>query len=390
MNFFVADLQTGFGPFIAVDLAWHGWSQGAIGTILTMNTIVALFSQAPAGVLVDWLHRKRLIVTISLLLTAAGGLIFAFWPSFWPVVLAQVLHGSTGAAISVAIAAISLGIVGTRRFNTRVGRNQLYNSLGTALTAATMGVLGQFLSPGAPFIASALLCIPAMIALTFINAADIDYRRARGSVGRRSPRSAPGRHVLRSRRLRTFAIAMFLFQFANASLLPLAGERLSADAKAQSEVITAMLVIVPQVVTALIATWVGRKAAEWGRKPLLLAAFVAMIPNAVLFAIAFAPWFLVPVQVLGGLTAAVIGIIAPLVVSDLTSGTGRFNASLGAVNTVSLIGASLSTLVTGFLVESAGFFTGFAILAVVALLGAGLIWSAMPETAHEAVRAKEA
>ncbi len=152
-----------------------------------------------------------------------------------------------------------------------------------------------------------------------------------------------------------------------------------------SELVTAALVIVPQVVTALIAAWIARRADDWGRKPLLLLGFAALPARAVLFTFAPNPWYLLPIQALGGLTAAVIGILAPLVIADVTRGTGRYNIAQGAVGIASGIGASLSTTASGYLVQMLGYTIGLYGLAAVGLAGMGLLWWQMPETRHEAL-----
>ena len=384
LNFFIADVETAFGPFVSVYLAQHGWTQGTIGTVITVNSAVALATQTPAGALVDWMRRKRLVIAACLVLIAAGSLLIGFFPMYLPVVAGEFMHGVTGGAVRTAVAAIGLGLVGHRAYHTRVGRNHRYDSLGNAATAAGMGAIGHFVSPGAPFLAAAGLCVPAFLALWLINGDEIDYARARAATGRKAPGADPWHHLLRNRRLMVFALCLFLFQFANASMLLLAGERLAANYQYESEIVVAALVVVPQLTTALIAAWIARKADEWGRKWLLAAAFAALLARAILFAVAFGPWFLVGVQVLGGLTAAVIGILAPLIVADCTKGSGRYNFALGGVSTISGVGATLSTTVIGFLAQSLGFTVGFLTLAAVTAAGLALVWWKMPETVHEA------
>jgi MFS family permease len=158
LNFFIADVETAFGPFISVYLAQHGWTQGAIGTVLTVNTAVALATQTPAGALVDWMRRKRLVIAACLVLIAAGSLLIGLFPAYLPVMAGEFMHGVTGGAVRTAVAAIGLGLVGHRAYHTRVGRNQRYDSFGNAVTAAGMGAIGAFVSPGAPFLAAAGLC----------------------------------------------------------------------------------------------------------------------------------------------------------------------------------------------------------------------------------------
>lgn len=384
LNFFVADVETAFGPFVAVYLATYGWTQGTIGSVLTIGTAVALATQIPAGALVDWIHVKRVVIAACLLLIIGGALLIGLFPRYVPVTAGEFMHGITGGAVRTAMAAIGLGLVGHRAYHTRVGRNHRYDSFGNAVTAAAMGALGYLVSPGAPFFAGAGLCVPAFFALGMIRGEEVDYARARAAEGRREPKAACWREIAGNQSLLIFAACLFLFQFANASMLPLASERLAAADKSESEIITAALVVVPQTVTALIALFVARKADEWGRKYLLLLGFAALLVRAALFAFAFNPWYLVGVQVLGGLTAAVIGILTPLIVADVTARSGRYNFALGAVSMISSIGAMVSFTAIGFLAQALGFATGFVSLAVVAGLGLGLAWWRMPETVHVA------
>lgn len=395
LNFCIADVQTAFGPFVAVYLARHGWSQGTIGSILTVNTAVALASQTPSGALVDWIHSKRAVVAVCLLLIAFGAVLIARDPRYLPVLAAEVMHGGTAGSVRTAVAAIGLGLVGHRAYHTRVGRNHRYDSFGNAATAAGMGALGNFVSPAAPFYAGAGLCIPAFLALWLINGREVDYARARGAAGRpggdKRGRGAPHARwhtLLRNRVLLALALCIFLFQFANASLMPLASERLAANFKTESEIVVAALVVVPQTVTALIAAWVARKADEWGRKWLLAAAFVALLALTVLFALAIGPWFLVGASVLGGATAAVIGILVPLIVADATKGTGRYNFSLGAVGMIGALGATISYSAVGFLAQLTSFTVGFLALVVVAALGLAAVILTVPETVHAAREAE--
>ncbi|MBV9750784.1 MAG: MFS transporter [Acetobacteraceae bacterium] len=387
LNFFVADVQTSFGPFVALYLTAQGWSQGRIGLALTVGTLVGIASQAPGGALVDEVRAKRVLLGASLILIAVGALIFAFFPSFLFVMVAEVVHGSTGGVTKPALAAIGLGLVGHRALSRRLGRNHRYDSFGNALTAGLMGVLGHFVSKRATFLAAAALCAPALFALSRINGDEIDYARARQAApgSDKEPKKARFRDLLKNRRLLIFAGCLALFQFANASVMPLTSERLAAKAQSESELVTAALVIVPQVVTALIAAWIARRADDWGRKPLLLLGFAALPARAVLFTFAPNPWYLLPIQSLGGLTAAVIGILTPLVIADVTRGTGRYNIAQGTVGIASGIGASLSTVISGYVVQMLGYTIGLYGLGAVGLAGMGLLWWQMPETRHEAL-----
>src|SRR5262249_17732959 len=126
--------------------------------------------------------------------------------------------------------------------------------------------------------------------------------------------------------------------------------------------------------------WVGRQSALWGRRPLLAAAFVALAVRSLLFAVVTSPYAIVAAQLLDGVSAAILGVMLPLVVADVTRGSGRFNLALGVVGSAMGIGASLSTTVAGYMVDHLGRSITFAALAAVGALGAAVICALMPET----------
>jgi MFS family permease len=140
------------------------------------------------------------------------------------------------------------------------------------------------------------------------------------------------------------------------------------------------LIVVPQVVVALLAPWVGRRAESWGRRPLLLMGFGALPLRAMSFAVISDPGILVFIQVLDGITGAAVGVLTPLVIADITKGTGRYNLAQGIVGTCSGIGAALSTTASGMVAQSFGNAAGFSAVAVVALAAVVVLWAFMPET----------
>ena len=379
LTFFVADVQTAFGPFIAVYLTTNGWGQAAIGSLLTVNNVVGLVTTVPAGALVDRTRRKRTLIAVCLGLVAGGSLLIASFPAFWPVLGAEVMHGLSSSTLNTAQVAVGLGLVGHRAFHTRIGRSQRFNAFGTALTAAAMGLLGTLVSPGAPFLATVVLCVQALVSLAAIRSADIDYERARSSDGRQEANPARWSELLHNRRLATLSGCFFLFQFADASMLPLASERLAIGQSARSEIVTAALIVVPQLIAALVAGLVARRADERGRKHLLVVGFAILPLRAGLFALTSNATYLIAVQSLGGLTTPVIGIMVPLVVGDVVRRSGRYNVAL---STVSMVG----TTVVGFFAQRFGFVLAFASLATAGLIGLGLLIALLPETDYEAKR----
>jgi MFS family permease len=171
-----------------------------------------------------------------------------------------------------------------------------------------------------------------------------------------------------------------LFQMANASMLPLAGEALAYGKEAYSSLIVSALIMVPQVIVAIMAPWAGHRANTWGRRPLLLIGFAALPIRALVFACTANPMILIAAQVLDGVSATMVGVLTALIVADLTMGTGRFNLAQGFIGTMVGIGASLSTTLSGLAAGSLGRAAGFLGIAAVALAAVLLAWLLMPET----------
>jgi hypothetical protein len=297
------------------------------------------------------------------------------------VFFAEILHGLTAGIVTPAIAAISLGLVGRRAMSLRTGRNYRFDAAGNALTAGLMGLAGQYFAKSAIFLGSAALCIPALIALSQIRADEIDYARAR-NAGRGEQAKSYYRifDLGKNRKLYIFAVCVFLFQFADASLLPVVGQNLAQSKTEYASLLMAGLIVVPQIVVALLSPWVGYYSEKWGRKPLLLLGFGLEIIRTLLFAFSANVSILLTAQLLGGISAAAVTVLTILVITDLTTGTGRFNLVRGSVGTLIAIAASISTTATGLIFQGLGHWEGFLILAAASAIATALLWAAMPET----------
>ena len=381
LNFFLADVQTGVGPFLAIYLAGFKWDQQQVGTALTVGGIAGILSQAPAGALVDRLRSKRALIAGAVVCLALGALIIAFFPRFWPVLVAQILIGGTSSLFIPAIAAISLGLVGHQSFDRRQGRNQTFNSAGNVMAAVSMGLIGYFISnQGISFFVVAL-SIPTLLSLGFIRPEEIDYDVARGAKGGPDDgKSSHLRELLKDRRLLVFLLCAVMFHFANAAMLPLLGEMLAKGQGRSSMMFMSACVITTQVVVVLMATWVGRTAGTWGRKPLLLIAFGVMPIRGLLYTLTHDTVALVAIQILDGIGAAIFGIVSILVIADLTRGTGRFNLTQGAIGAAVGTGASLSQVAAGSMAHHFGNNAGFLFLAAIAAAAFIVLFFFMPET----------
>src|SRR5262245_16488504 len=383
VNLFLAGILAGFGPYLTAYLADQKWTQARIGFILTASSLAGLLSQLPGGELLDTVRSKRALVVAGVTAVAISAIIIAFQPSFPLVFTALMLQGITGGFLGPAIAAISLGLVGHAALPQRLGRNQRFASTGNLVASGLMGLIGYFLSYQTIFLTVAALTLPLFVALARIRAADIHFGRACGAPDHDMP-GLPTRASLRSLwkspGLLTFAACLFLFQLANASVLPLVVEDLVYQGEKRSSLVVSALIVLPQIIVAVMAPWVGQWAKTWGRRPLLLIGLGALPIRALLFASVVDPTLVVGFQLLDGISGAVLGVLTALVIADITGGTGRFNLAQGIVGTGSGIGASLGTTLFGLVAASFGRTAVFLSIASVALLAVAILWFFMPET----------
>lgn len=376
LNFFVADVQTGFGPFVAVYLTMHKWTQVQIGLALTLSTIVALISQLPAGALVDAAHNKRRAAGGALIGVIVAALLMAFWPDELPVLVAQAIHAFSSCVLTPAIAAISLHLVGHAALGERLGRNARFAAIGNGLAAAVMGVTGAYVSSRSVFLLTAALCVPALLALLAIG---------RGPHARQQTTTQlfdwPGlRRLFTNRQLLTFAVCVLLFHMSNAAMLPLLGATVTTRTGTFANLIIAACIMIPQAVVALCSPWVGRSAASLGRRPVLLLGWAALPLRGVLLAVLPGAWLPVAAQAISGVSGAVFGVMLPLLSADITRGTSHFNLCMGALGLAVSLGAGISTTLGGWIADTAGVEAAFAVLALIGALATLVLWLVMPET----------
>jgi MFS family permease len=379
-NLFVANIQTGFGPFIAVYLSSQSWTQTSIGLALSIGTVSSMASQVPAGALVDLLPNKTRVAAFSVLVFTVSALMFAIHPIPLFVYLAEILHGISSCTLGPAIAAMSLVIAGRFGMGLRLGRNARYAAVGNGVGAALMGACGQYVSERAVFYLTAALTLPALFALLPLRRFAVAGPELRPPAGsERAGRGAAFLRVLADRRLLIFCACALLFTFANAPMLMLISGTLTVKGNNPSLLIAACIVL-PQIIVALASPTVGRLAETRGRRIVLMIGFGMLPLRGLLFAFTVNPAFLVALQVFDGIAAACFGIMVPLIVSDVAARSGHFNLSLGAVGFGIGIGSTLSTPAAGWLADHFGTRLAFFGLAGIGLAALLLVAFAMPET----------
>jgi MFS family permease len=173
----------------------------------------------------------------------------------------------------------------------------------------------------------------------------------------------------RLRSVLIFCLCCVIFHLANAAMLPLVGQKLALQDENEGTALMSGCIVAAQVVMVPMAALVGANADIRGRKPLFLAGLAILSLRCFLYPLLNDRLWLFAVQSLDGVGAGLYGALFPLIVADLTRGTGHFNLAQGAVITAQGIGAALSTSLAGLIVVHAGFSAAFLVLAAIAGFG---------------------
>jgi MFS family permease len=394
LNFFVADVQAGIGPFLGVFLQARGWGADQIGTVMTIGGIAGMLATSPAGALVDATRHKRSLVVIAGLMTMlASGLL---WIShvYWMVAASQVATAITGAAIGPALAGMTLGMVRQHGFDRQFGRNQVANHGGNVVAAALSGWLGWRYGFGAVFVLSALFGLLSIVAVSSIPADAIDHDVARGAdakapAGEPAAAGAPVsglRVLLQSRPLLLLAAALGLFHLGNAAMLPLYGLAIVAAHQGEPSAFTAQTIVIAQLVmvaAAMLATRLIRWRGYWW---VILLTFLALPVRGLIAASVIHAWGVWPVQALDGIGAGLQSVAVPALVVRLLEGSGRVNVGQGVVMTVQAAGAALSPALGGILAHRFGYPAAFIALGAVST-GSLVLWLSFGATLRHACAA---
>ncbi len=378
LNLCLADVRDGLGPFLGVFLIGRGWTPDMIGFVTTLGGLAGMLATAPLGALADATRMKRFVIGLCAILVILGSLLILVWPTVPMVAASQIATGLAAAAIGPAMAGITLGLVGQAGLPRQLGLNEAWNHAGNVGTAALAGIFGYWFGLPAVFALMTLMAAGSLVALLLIRPDDIDHDVARGLEGGASTAHEPASFavLLRSAPLALLAVTLMLFHLGNGALLPLLGQQMAAGSQAfDPAAYTAATIVIAQLTMIAVALVAGRIAAQQGYYAVFLAALVALPVRALIAGLSTSPWSVVPVQVLDGIGAGLLGVAVPGLVARMLRGTGHVNAGLGAVMTVQGLGASLSPAMAGLVAARYGFSSAYLALGVAAL-AALLLWLA--------------
>lgn len=387
VNFLAADVRGAVGPFLNVFLvSQQHWSQTDVGVVTTVGGLLGLAFQTPIGAAIDATHAKRGVLVLALAVLAIASVVIFAFPTFWPVAIANSMMAVAGDVFAPVVASLTLGLFARNLLARRMGRNSAFDHAGNVAIALVAGAVGYAFSQRAVFLLVPVFAVLTAVAVLSIPAEAINYNRARDFDA--EPRGAQGATgvagygiLFKTRPLVIFGLCAMLFHFANAPLLPLVGQKLAAAYPKEATAMMSTCIVAAQLVMLPFALLVGRTADTWGRKPLFLLGFAILPVRAVLYTFSENSFWLIGVQLLDGVGAGIFGALTPLVVSDIMRGTGRYNFALGAIGTMVGIGASLSGLGAGVIVDHFGYSATFLTLGAAALLAVIVFAVWMPETA---------
>jgi predicted MFS family arabinose efflux permease len=375
LNFFMADMQSGIGPFLGVFLLAHGWTSGPIGTVMTVGGVAGMLITTPAGALIDATHRKKLYVIVPGICTVIASGIVLLSQNFWLVTLSQVATAIAGAAIVPAVTGITLGIFHQAGFNRQNGHNQVYNHAGNMVGAALSGLVGWQFGLTKVLWLAALFGVLSIASVLLIPSSAIDDDEARGLKKGEDDKAEVGGFtvLLRNRTLLVLAAALACFHLGNGAMLPLYGLAVVSTTHVDPSRLVATTIVVAQgvmMLVAVIATRVGEKDGYW---IMMLLSFIVLPLRGVLAALFMEPWGVYPVQILDGVGAGLQSVVVPGLVARILHGSGRVNVGQGAVMTIQGLGASLSPLIGGWLAQEISYGATFMILGGFAL-GSIALW----------------
>lgn len=386
LNFFLADVRGGLGVFVSVFLLTEAhWTPAQIGAVLTVSGLIGITLHTPVGALIDATRAKRALLVVSVALLAMCAIAIERAPTAPVVFSADVIMAVLGGVFAPTVAALTLGLVQQRDFAARLARNAVFDRAGNIFIAALVGLIGWWSSQRSTFYLIPLFAFFSAWAVLSIPARAIDHDRARG-LRRLQHAGRPeswSRLLFHHRSLLVLAATAATFHFANASMLPLAGQKLALAHPGFETALVSACILVAQLVMVPVAIVVGLKVDLWGRKPLLVAACLALTLRGIVFASFDSAAILVAAQILDGVGVGILDILIPLMLADIVDGTGRYSTSRGLLGTVQGVGGSLSNVAAGTTVVWGGYGAAFAALTLFAASAFCLVVFAMPETGKQ-------
>ncbi|MCZ4052286.1 MFS transporter [Oxalobacter sp. OxGP1] len=389
LSFALADVRDGLGPFLGVYLQGKGWMPDEIGYVMTAGGLAGMLFTTPLGALTDSTRHKRFAMAVATVLIVLSVMAVFLCQSFVLVAGMQVVQGIMAAAIAPLLTSISLGVVGQKGLAHRLGQNEAWNHFGNFSTAALGGLVGYFYGIPGVFAVMLAMGLFSVLFVMMVNPAHIDHDVARGLEEKKDAEPMPVMRMLATPSIFVVGMILFFFHLGNAALLPLLGQSAVATFRVNPAVYTAATVILAQLTMVPMALWAAKIADKRGYGLVILLALLALPVRGLVAGFWHSPWSILPVQILDGVGAGLIGVATPGIVARILRGTGHVNLGLGVVMTLQGIGAASSSTLGGLFAHHAGYSAAFLALTVAACCAVVLFLGArkwLPAFRRELVR----
>ncbi|XGI80466.1 MFS transporter [Enterobacter hormaechei] len=376
VNFFMADVRDGLGPFLGIFMTEHHWKPEAIGWVMTSAGVVSLIATLPAGIAADAVRNKRLMLITGTLAIILATVMLWYFPGPAVTVASQVMTGLAAAFIAPLMTAMTLGLTGPEKFGHQTGRNEAYNHAGNMTASAVAGASVWYWGTGAVFVLMTVMALLATACVMGIRERDINNRLARGLNADAGNASLPRLSVLlREPTLIIGGITVLLFHLGNAALLPMLSVRVAASPGTgiNPGVFAAATVIISQAVMIPVALYAARRSQSTGYLSLITAALCILPVRAAVASMGDDIAFMPVIQILDGMAAGLLGVAVPGFVVRVLDGQGHTNAGQSFILLMQGAGAALSPAMAGTLISHYSYSAAFAVMGAVAML-ALIIW----------------
>ena len=335
LNFLIADVRGGLGPYVVVFLvAEQGWTPTTAGLVSTVGGWLGLAAQVPIGAWLDRTRHKRGAMLWGLLALSIGAVVIAIAPSFWPVLLANGAMQVVSGVFEPAVAALTVGLCAREVLTARMGRNAAWSRAGNMAAAVLSGLVAWLFSAGAVFLQVPVIAGLTAIAAMTIPYSKVDLRRARGLEP--GDAQAPGPQSWTERTAEPPAAGVRGVQLSLRT-----GRCATADAggaeaghgpdRDSGLVLTSALIVASQLGMLAASILVGKRGDALGHRLLMAVGFALLPVQAVLTVLSSAPSWLVAVQAFGGFGTGLFAGLTPIWLADATRGSGRYNLSQGVM-----------------------------------------------------------
>ena len=290
---------------------------------------------------------------------------------------AQIVQAVCAAAMAPTISGLTLGLAGQSHLPAQLGRNEAWNHAGNGLSAMLGGAIGYWYGVPGVFVVMSGMLLLSLYALHGIAPRDIDHAQARG-LAPEAEHATPAQraalwHGPAALPVLCVGLVMLFFHLGNAHMLPLLGQSAVARFAINGAAYTAATVVIAQGTMILVALWAARLARRRGYGILLWCALLALPLRGCIAGFWHSPWSIIPVQMLDGVGAGILGVVTPGLAARLLNGTGHVNLGLGVIMTLQGIGASCSASYGGLVAHLLGYGPAFLALAAAPCVALGIL-----------------